>query len=545
MATIEGSTTNQYDQVPYPSLSFGYTHPDHLATIGRLLGLEPADVERCRVLELGCASGGNLIPMAYMLPGSQFLGIDLSQREIAEGQAEVEELALPNVVLRHANILDVTPEWGRFDYIIVHGIYSWVPPEVQQKILAICRANLAPQGIAYVSYNTLPGWHMLHVVRDLMLYASEGIEDPYEKATTAAAVVDFYANATSEDGAYGSFLRSYNQTVQMKLDSTNGGQYASVLHDELEDINDPIYFRDFVARAAAQGLQYMCDTDFSISTGTRISDDVSLKLEQITGGDRIALEQYADFLACRTFRRSLLCHREVQINERLTSAAIMRLRAASDARPVSDKPDLYGPSTEKFETPDDKAAVSTNHPVSKLAMRLLAAAYPDSIAFAGLLAGARAHLAAHLAEQGSDEGAEQEDVDSEALAANLLSSFGYSRNLMELHVWAPPLVRTLSERPEASPVARCEARRGAWVTNVRHERVRLEPLDAYLLTLLDGRHDRQALLDAVIAGPVAEGRLVARRDGQPVDDPASARQLLARSIDDRLAWLARACLLIA
>jgi methyltransferase-like protein/protein-L-isoaspartate O-methyltransferase len=544
LATIEGSTTNVYDQVPYPSMSFGYTHPDHLATIGWLLGMEPADVERCRVLELGCASGGNLIPMAYMLPGSEFLGIDFSQREIAEGQAELEELALPNVVLRHADILDVTPEWGRFDYIIAHGIYSWVPPEVQRKILAICRANLAPQGIAYVSYNTLPGWHMLRVVRDLMLYASEGIDDPYEKATTAAAVVDFYANATSEEGAYGSFLRSYNKTVQIKLDSTNGSQYASVLHDELEDINDPLYFRDFVARAAGQGLQYMCDTDFSISTGTRISDDVSHKLEEITHGDRVALEQYADFLACRTFRRSLLCHREVQINERLKPAAIRRLRAASDARPVSEQPDLYGRSTEKFETPDDKAAVSTNHPVSKLAMTLLAAAYPSSIAFADLLAEARARLAAHLAEQGGVEGPEAEDVDSEALAANLLSSFGYSRNLMELHVWAPGLVRSLGERPEASQVARCEARRGTWVTNVRHERVRLEPLDAYLLTLLDGRHDRPALLEAVIAGPVAEGRLVARRDGQPVDDPADARQVLARSIDDRLTWLARACLLV-
>ena len=95
-------------------------------------------MEKCRVLELGCASGGNLIPMAYMLPGSEFLGIDSSQAEIADGQAKLAELALPNVTLRQANILDVTPAWGQFDYIIAHGIYSWVPPEVQAKILAIC-----------------------------------------------------------------------------------------------------------------------------------------------------------------------------------------------------------------------------------------------------------------------------------------------------------------------------------------------------------------------------------------------------------------------
>ena len=256
---------------------------------------------------------------------------------------------------------------------------------------------------------------MLHVVRDLMLYATEGIGDPYEKAKVAATVIDFYANATSEEGAYGTFLRSYNKSVQMKLDGTNSSQYASVLHDELEDINEPIYFRELVARAEAHGLQYMCDTDFSISTGSRIPDEVSSKLEQPTGGDRVALEQYADFLACRTFRRSLLCHREVRLSQRLVPAAVMRLKAASDAQPASEQPDLYALSTEKFEVPADKAAISTNHPVSKIAMTLLAAVYPQPIPFGELLAEARARIAEHRSEAGGDGPSEDEDVDAEAL----------------------------------------------------------------------------------------------------------------------------------
>jgi cyclopropane fatty-acyl-phospholipid synthase-like methyltransferase len=145
-----------YDEVPYESHPFPQTHPDRLATIATLLGLRPPPVQRCRVLELGCAAGGNLIPMALGLPQSSFVGIDLSAVEVAEGQQLIAQLGLKNVQLRHLSILDAGPDLGRFDYILCHGVYSWVPTAVQDKILDVCKHNLSPHGVAYVSYNTLP-----------------------------------------------------------------------------------------------------------------------------------------------------------------------------------------------------------------------------------------------------------------------------------------------------------------------------------------------------------------------------------------------------
>ncbi|RPI58997.1 MAG: class I SAM-dependent methyltransferase, partial [Chloroflexi bacterium] len=139
---------NSYDRLPYPSLSYPQTHPDRLATLATLLGMSPAPVERCRVLEMGCAGGGNLLPMADGLPGSEFVGIDASAVQIAAGQGAVAALGLANLSLRHLDILDVDESLGRFDYILVHGVYSWVPPEVQNKILTVCKENLAPQGVA-------------------------------------------------------------------------------------------------------------------------------------------------------------------------------------------------------------------------------------------------------------------------------------------------------------------------------------------------------------------------------------------------------------
>ena len=145
-----------YDEVPYPSLSYAQTHPDRLATIATLLGLQPAPVTHCRVLELGCAGGGNLLPMAQGLPGSEFVGLDVSEAQITAGQTLRQALGLNNLTLTQMDILDVPAGLGQFDYIIAHGIYSWVPPQVRDKVLQVCQDHLAPQGVAYVSYNCYP-----------------------------------------------------------------------------------------------------------------------------------------------------------------------------------------------------------------------------------------------------------------------------------------------------------------------------------------------------------------------------------------------------
>ena len=76
-----------YDEIPYPNLCHNQTHPDRLAVIGRLLGMRPAPVTSCRVLELAAAKGGNLAPLAQALPGSEFVGLDYSAVQVAGGQA--------------------------------------------------------------------------------------------------------------------------------------------------------------------------------------------------------------------------------------------------------------------------------------------------------------------------------------------------------------------------------------------------------------------------------------------------------------------------
>src|SRR5258708_5167974 len=202
-----------YDEVPYPNLSHVQSHPDTLATLASLLGLSPAPIENSRILEIGCASGGNLIPMALSLPASTLVGIDYSARQISDGQAAIDAIGLTNVSLRHMNILEITPELGEFDYIIAHGVFSWVPANVREKLLDICKQNLAPAGVAFISYNVYPGWHMLANIRDMMLYHTRNISDPAERVAQARGVLKFL----SESGPTADHVRSHLLNAYSKV----------------------------------------------------------------------------------------------------------------------------------------------------------------------------------------------------------------------------------------------------------------------------------------------------------------------------------------
>src|SRR4051812_29874367 len=104
---MQETTLASYEEVPYHAKPLYPTHPDCVATLGTLLGMTPAPVVGCRVLELGCATGGNLLPMAAALPGATFVGIDLSPGQIAVGRQVADRLGLTNLKLEALSILDI------------------------------------------------------------------------------------------------------------------------------------------------------------------------------------------------------------------------------------------------------------------------------------------------------------------------------------------------------------------------------------------------------------------------------------------------------
>src|SRR5262245_60448117 len=179
-----------YDELPYEDLAFYHTHPSNLAVVAALCGLRPPPVEACRVLELGCGSGFNLLAMAQSLPAARFVGVDLSARQIDHGRALAAALGAGRVELHARSVTDLDASLGQFDYVIAHGLFSRVPEPVRAAVLDACRRHLAPNGVAYVSYSTYPGWHVRTILRDVLLFGAPADAPPLERVRAARAALE-------------------------------------------------------------------------------------------------------------------------------------------------------------------------------------------------------------------------------------------------------------------------------------------------------------------------------------------------------------------
>lgn len=513
---------SSYDELPYGNNCFPYTHPDHLAALGTLYGIEAPAVDRCRVLELGCAGGGNLIPMALGLPGSTFVGLDLSPRQVAAGREVVGELGLGNIDLIAMSLVDVDARFGTFDYILCHGVYSWVPEVVREKILDVCAERLSPGGVAYVSYNTYPGWHARGLARELMAYHVRRPSPALERVREARGFLDELVGALpDQSGAYARILRTEGQFLQ-------GVENSYLYHEHLEETNHPCYFHDFIARAESRGLRFLAE-----ARTPGLIENLPPAARAALGrwaGDETAAEQYLDFLCNRTFRRTLLCRADRGRLPAPSADRVSALWVGTNVMPASADPDVAGSGPEEFRKPEGAASLTTNHPLVKAALVVLYAARPRPLAFAALWDGVRSRLGL------GDDGEAQA-----ALRAALLRCF--LSNLVDFHTHPPRFAPAAGERPRASPLAAIQARADdGRVTNLLCRSVEPGGFDRVVLRLLDGRRDRPALLDA-LGALVASGEFTVHGGDGPVLDPALIRQVLASELEPCLGRLAGMALL--
>ena len=477
------ATNTSYAEVPYESFPIMGTHPDRLSTLARLMGIDAPAIETCRVLELGCAGGGNLIPMAVELPRAQFTGVDLSAAQVADGDALIRALQLDNVRLIAGDVMDIDGNFGQFDYIIAHGIYSWVPNATQEKILEICNRCLAPKGVAYVSYNALPGFRTRATIRDLMRYHALQFPEPDKRVVQARAMVDLLARGVpDEHSAYATLLRSEVELLRRAPD-------YYILYEHLADVNEPVYFHEFVERAYGHGLQYLGDAEFATMLLSRFSPQVADMVRKIAS-DVIRQEQLMDFLSNRAFRQTLLMHVEQPIDRSVAPQRLKDLWVSSPASPARSDPNLAEGVSEKFCTPAG-LCVNTPRAITKAALVVLAARWPVAVAFADLLATAYSRLNPLAAKPPRAD-------DFDLLAGEMLQC--YSAGLVELHARASPFSIEPGARPRVSPLTRYQAGRGTRVTTLRHESIVVPDAIRALLPLLDGSRTLDEISAAVKAG---------------------------------------------
>jgi methyltransferase-like protein/2-polyprenyl-3-methyl-5-hydroxy-6-metoxy-1,4-benzoquinol methylase len=515
---------NSYDAVPYEVLSYNHTHIAHLYLVGRLLGLEPPDFRRARVLELGCAAGGNILPMADQYRAGEFVGIDLSAVQIRQGQGLIAELGISNVTLRAESIVDFPAAAGEFDYIICHGTFSWVPPEVRSKILDITQRHLAPNGLAVISYNTLPGWAAVRGLRDMMLYHVASFPTPAEKITQARKLLQLIRDAQVDRAS------PYRALVEHELKVIDSLTDQYLFHEHLEENNQPFYFHEFVAQAKQHHLDYVCDTDLAISQLGNYASGVTQFLSATA--DPVRIEQYLDFVSNRRFRCSVVTQEGAAAKRAFRVERVEEFWLSSQAQPDRLPPD--GPLTPQdkvtFTVPNG-AKFTTGDDVGTALFLTLFRNRHRVITVKELVAEAKERY--RLTQP--DAALRRVACDS---ALRLFLAKG-----MEIRSEPGRQVTNVSARPLALPIARAVAKRSERVTNALHEIVVLNGPSRAVLLLLDGMRDRQALVASLVAA-AQRGELTIQHQGRAVTDAATIGTQIGPLIDGALRALAENALLI-
>ncbi|MGL4553686.1 MAG: methyltransferase regulatory domain-containing protein, partial [Gemmataceae bacterium] len=380
-----------------------------------------------------------------------------------------------------------------------------------------------PHGVAYVSYNTYPGWYTRAGVRDLMLFHTRGMKAPAERIAAAREILDFALKAQAVDSAWGAVLAEESAAVTGQPD-------FYVYHEHLEEHNGAVYFRDFVGHAQRHGLQYLGEGGKRYGADTLPPDLRQALLA--TSADLIEMEQYVDFLKNRSFRRTLLVHQEAAVRRETSVALLSTMSLSGLARPMSETPDLHSPRvTEEFRN-DDDVGIETNKPVVKLALSVLHQVWPRPLPFPEVVERVRDLL-------GADAPSPE---DAAALLAQSVVPL-YLASLIGVHVHLPPFALLLTDRPRTTRLIALQARTGARVINRRHREVELLPQDRLVLGLLDVERTRDELLDEATRVALL-GALEVKRGGEVVNDHHFVRQVIDAELDAVFQRLASAALLV-
>lgn len=513
-----------YDETPYPASAHSQTHPSRLSAMGRLFGVATTDLAQARVLELGCADGSNLLPMADQFPQATFLGLDASQVQIAAGRKALEAAGLKNVELRQQNILEFPATEGKFDYIIVHGIFSWVPEPVRQKILAICQEQLSPNGVAYISYNALPGWNMRRSLRDMMLFHTKEFPDPRMKVQQSRALLAFLSESVSaEKSAYGMLLKSELEFMKDQPDNY-------LRHDILEEENTPFYFHDFVGRAASYGLQYLGEPGLAQMLASNFPDKVRDTLAQV-GGQLLRQEQYMDFVRNRTFRQTLLCRKEIQLRRNVAGESMVNFAFRSLLKSAPADFNLTPGVSATFNSTGDVKISTPDTFVKALLLVLTKTGGSNALSYRSLLEACRELARPYQGEITADQESKEEDT----LQVNLLNLF--SKGFVELYMEPVVFEAKIPARPAASGLVRYQAANARYITNRVHNPMPADLLARHIVQACDGTRTPDEILTLMVER-ARNGQFQVKEGETPMTDPAKIRGALAKMVTTVLTKMA-------
>lgn len=469
-------TLQTYDALPYDRLTMPETEPDFLAAIARLHGFETANARAARVLDLGCAQGGNLIPMAARYPGSEFVGVDLSRVQVEEGQAFIAQAGLANIRLLHGDIAALPDELGRFDFIIAHGVYSWVPDAVRVALLSACQRLLNPQGIAYISFNVEAGWRTYGQIRAALMQQDNPALPPMQRVEQARKFLLAQPFA--------------DEALQKEAQYLLTASPAYLFHEYLSEINQAFPIETFMQQAAAQGLRYLGEAG---PRRARIALDNDWGLSAETRDERwLEAESALDDALHTRFRRALLVRDDAALPKPQAAACLHDL--AFSAELSSDAELDFAQSGTQIFLSRTGEQLPVSHPLLKAFLVVLSSAWPHVLDYPAAFSQASTFAREYGYDGSADDGFDEALLDFVQLHG------------LRLHT-SPNAGRVESGvELAATRLAQTQSRNTGWpVTNVFHQALDLDEWGRWLLGVMDGNTDANVLATGLMQKLAAGG----------------------------------------
>lgn len=343
---IISTAPNPYDELPYCAYPIAWTAPERLALASLLHGGPRLPLDRYRVLELGCANGANLLPMAWYRPHGEFTGLDGSARQIALATDCRDKLGLTNLQFIQGDFLSaINQVEGPFDIIMAHGVFSWVTDDARDAMLAMCSALLAPNGLLYLNYNAKPGWTVRGMVRDFLMQHTKHAISLKERAEMCKAVAaNVIAPLKAEEHSYS---RLMGNEFQMVINQNP----AYIAHEYLSPENNAYWRDEFFSVLKGFGFDYVADADFNCISNRITTNYASLLQEAGLAGGLAG--NSADLICYRQMQSPILTHAPL-VKKTCDDAEFARLIMASSLVPVEvekgNKPSFKHASGQEIET---------------------------------------------------------------------------------------------------------------------------------------------------------------------------------------------------
>jgi len=515
---MTSSQKESYNEMPYTCKAFHFLYPGYLKSISTIFGLESPDIKNARILELGCGSGEGFFGFLGNYPSLEYIGVDISEAHIEHGKKVAKECALDNVELYAMSIEDIDKKkFGTFDYIICHGVFSWVPKNIQDKILEIMGKMLTPKGLAFVSYNSLPGWNMVNPIRDMLQYHTDLFTNKNDKVQQARTFIQFLSETSKEAGSpYSGFIENESNTIAANDDSF-------LYHEYLVEGNTEFYFTDFVQQANKKGLQYLSESSLGMMD---ISNNLTGKAYKTLSKvqDQIIREQLQDYALNRRFRSNILCRKDASVNRAIAIEQVSKIGYLANAYPSkkTEEIDFTKPLDLKFTFTVNNSKVDCNVRDPIIAAMLYAfhadgfrvKSYEDILLF--------------IKKQGIDctEQA-QHHIKKQLLFLlfkNMIMPWSKDKFYLE----------EISSKPRVSNLVRYQARSGSkHITSQMSQSFVLDESYRYVIANMDGKNDSPSLVQK-LGEQIAKDSLSLMVDGKSVTDEKLKLNLLNNIVSSAL-----------